>query len=226
MGGVFVTGTDTGIGKTRVSVALLDALREAGVVAVGMKPIASGCVMTTEGWRNDDALALQASSMPVPGYELVNPLALPDPIAPHAAAERAGVTIGMDVIESAFQQLADRGEVVVVEGVGGWAVPLSASLMQSAIPQRLGLPVVLVVGLRLGCISHALLSARAIVGDGCDLIGWIGNRIDPAMEAVDATIDVLDSRLPVPCLGVVGHAADRIDAAWALRDAVTRIRAG
>jgi dethiobiotin synthetase len=203
--GVFVTGTDTGIGKTRVSVALVAELVAGGVRAVGMKPVASGCDASDRGWRHDDALQLQSSSDPRPEYAQCNPYAFPEAIAPHLAAASSGVTIELAPIAAAYAALAARCDVVVVEGVGGWDVPLSDRLMQSAIPLALKLPVVLVVGLRLGCINHALLSARAIVADGCTLAGWIGNRVDPAMARVDDNVATLADRLGAPCLGIVPH---------------------
>jgi len=204
--GVFVTGTDTGIGKTVVSAALLAALNRAGGRAVGMKPVASGCRQTVHGWRNDDALALMAQSAGAADYALVNPYAFADAIAPHLAARAAGVEIRLDPILGAFAALCTNADCLVVEGVGGWAVPFSPTLMQRQLVQALKLPVVLVVGLRLGCINHALLSARAIAADGCRLIGWIGNRIDPEMERSQENLSTLQERLTAPCLGVLPFA--------------------
>jgi len=201
--GAFVAGTDTGIGKSVASAALLAALNAGGHRAVGMKPVASGCTPTAAGSRNDDALLLIAHSAGSPDYALVNPYALPEPVAPHLAARSAGVEIRLDPIVAAFAALCTNSDFVVVEGVGGWAVPLSPWLMQADVVRALDLPVVLVVGLRLGCINHALLSARAIAADGCRLLGWIGNRIDPAMARVDENIATLRERLPAPCLGVL-----------------------
>jgi dethiobiotin synthetase len=201
--GVFVAGTDTGIGKSVASAALLAALNADGRRAVGMKPIASGCTRTAAGLRNDDALLLIAHSTGNPDYALVNPYALPEPVAPHLAARSAGVEIRLDPIVAAFAALCTNYDFVVIEGVGGWAVPLSHSLIQSDLVRALDLPVVLVVGLRLGCINHALLTARAIAADGCRLLGWIGNRLDPAMARADDNIATLRERLPAPCLGVL-----------------------
>jgi dethiobiotin synthetase len=203
--GVFVAGTDTGIGKTVASAALLAALNADGHRAAGMKPVASGCTPTAAGLRNDDALLLVAHSAGSPDYALVNPYAFSEPVAPHLAARSAGVEIRLDPIVAAFAALCTNSTFVVVEGVGGWAVPLSAALMQADLVRALDLPVVLVVGLRLGCINHALLSARAIAADGCRLLGWIGNRIDPAMARVDENIATLRERLPAPCLGALPH---------------------
>lgn len=204
---VFITGTDTGIGKTRVSAALLRRLVTNGHNALGMKPVATGCERTADGWRNDDALALLDAGYKPVSYALVNPWAVHEPIAPHASAAMASVTITIDAIEAAYRKLHADADIVIVEGAGGWAVPLSESLMQAAIPQLLKLPVILVVGLRLGCLNHALLSARAIIDDGCELLGWIGNRIDPAMDAVESSIETLDRLLPAPRLGVLDYDA-------------------
>jgi dethiobiotin synthetase len=216
---VFITGTDTGIGKTHASVALLHAQRALGRRAIGMKPVASGCRATPHGLRNEDAESLIAASEPAPPYALCNPFAFEPPIAPHIAARDAGIEIVLAPIVDAFADLASRTDRVVVEGVGGWSVPLSATLMQADLVRALGIPVVLVVGLRLGCINHALLSARAIVADGCMLAGWIANRIDPEMVVVEANIATLRERLGVPMLGELAHAggADAASLAQAAR---------
>jgi dethiobiotin synthetase len=201
----FIAGTDTGVGKTHATCTLLHAMRAMGHSACGMKPVASGCTETSEGLRNDDALALQAASgAPMP-YEWVNPVALREPLSPHLAAAHEGVEIRLSPLNEAFERLRGVHDVVLVEGVGGWLVPLSRSLMASDIARQWQLPVILVVGLRLGCLNHALLSARAIATDGCRLVGWIGNRIDPAMDAVEENVDTLRQLLPAPCLGVLPH---------------------
>jgi dethiobiotin synthetase len=199
--GFFVTGTDTGIGKTVASTALLHALHLRGLHAVGMKPVASGCVHTGEGWRNEDALALLAASDPAPAYADLNPYALPLPLAPELAARDAGVVIEIDKIVRAYQRLSTTAHRVVVEGVGGWAAPLSATLDQVHLVRALQLPVVLVVGMRLGCINHARLTAKAIVDDGCQLVGWIANHVDPDMERQDENFQMLVARLQAPCWG-------------------------
>jgi dethiobiotin synthetase len=205
---LFVTGTDTGVGKTHVSVALLRACRADAGRAVGMKPVASGCRETAVGLRSEDADALIAASDPVPPYASCNPYALAPPIAPHIAAREAGIEIALDRIIAAYRELAALADRVVVEGVGGWAVPLSDALMQADLVRALDLPVVLVVGLRLGCINHALLSTRAIRADGCVLAGWIANRIDPAMGRADENLDALRARIDAPLLGVLAHASE------------------
>jgi dethiobiotin synthetase len=200
---VFIAGTDTGIGKTHAACSLLHALCDAGYSACGMKPVASGCLPTPDGLRNDDALALLAAgSAPVP-YEQINPIALRDALAPHLAAAHEGVAIALPPLRQAFEQLSAGHQRVVVEGVGGWLVPLAPGLFAADIARQWSLPVILVVGLRLGCINHALLSARAIQADGCQLLGWIGNRVDPDMLAVDENIATLRELLPVPCLGIL-----------------------
>lgn len=204
--GLYITGTDTGIGKSVVSASLLRAARARGRSAVGMKPVASGCERTPEGWRNEDALLLQAASDPTPAYEEVNPYALPLPLAPELAATQAGVSLELPVITAAYGRLALQAEMVVVEGVGGWSAPLSASLDQIDVVRALELPVVLVVGLRLGCINHARLTARAIAADGARLIGWIANDIDPAMACQDENFVILQRVLSAPCWGRLPHA--------------------
>ena len=203
MRGIFITGTDTGVGKTLASCTLLHALRARGLRAVGMKPLASGSDATPDGLRNEDALALQAASDPRPRYEDVNPYALPLPLAPELAARDAGVEVALAPMLAAHARLAAQSDVVVVEGVGGWAAPLSPSLDQADLVRALGddVPVVLVVGLRLGCLNHAYLSARAIAADGCRLAGWIGTGVDPGMARIDDNRALLAARLEAPCLG-------------------------
>ncbi len=205
---LFVTGTDTGVGKTVASAALLHAFRARGLHAVGMKPVASGCTSTPAGWRNDDALALQAASDPVPPYDDLNPYALPAPLAPEIAAREAGVDVQLGVLVSAFERLHPLADRVLVEGVGGWAAPLTATLDQRHLVEELRLPVVLVVGMRLGCINHARLSARAIQDDGARLVGWIANEVDPAMARRDENFALLSARMSVPCWGRLPYAPE------------------
>lgn len=213
---LLVTGTDTGIGKTHCSVALLHALRGAGMRAVGMKPVASGCDWREGGWRNEDALALQAASDPRPDYADVNPFALPEATAPTLAARAAGVTVDVAALHAAHARLAESADLVVVEGAGGWDAPLAEGLEHRDLAHRLGGAVVLVVGLRLGCLSHARLTARAIAADGCRLVGWIGNRIDPGFARADDYIGLLDQALPAPCLGVLAFGIDPVQGAGGL----------
>lgn len=206
MNSLFVTGTDTGVGKTLAATALLHALRARGVRAVGMKPVASGCVATAEGWRNDDALALQSASDPAPAYADLNPFALPQPLAPEIAAREAGVEIALAPIVAAFERLRGLAGAVMVEGVGGWASPLTATLDQRHLVEALDLPVVLVVGMRLGCLNHARLTVRAIQADGAKLAGWIGSEIDPQMDRCDENFALLKARMPAPCWGRLPYA--------------------
>lgn len=224
-GAVFIAGTDTGIGKTHVACALLHAMRAAGDTSCGMKPVASGCVATAQGLRNDDALALQAASSGSPPYASINPVSLRDPLSPHLAAAHDGVSIELAPLRHAFDALRDEFDQVVVEGIGGWLVPLGPHLLASDIAIEWQLPVILVVGLRLGCLNHALLSARAIQADGCRLLGWIGNQIDPQMEALEENLDTLRERIPAPCLGVLPWDVPALAAASKLAAAVRALRA-
>jgi len=203
--GIYVTGTDTGIGKTVASCALLHALRAGGMRAVGMKPVASGCELIDGGLRNADALALQSASDPRPDYADLNPYALPLPLAPELAAREAGITIALESLRGAHARLRAQSDVVVIEGVGGWAAPLSSTLDQADLVLALDLPVLLVVGLRLGCLNHAYLTTRAIAADGCRLLGWIATDIDPDMARADDNFALLGQRLPVPCWGRLPH---------------------
>lgn len=225
--GVFIAGTDAGIGKTFAACALLRALRAAGMRATGMKPVAVGCKATPDGLRNDAALALIESSDPRPErYEDCNPYAFAQPASPHLAAADAGVEVAMQPIEDAFDTLALlHPEATLIAGVGGWLTPISDSLRASAIPRQLDLPVILVVGLRRGCINHAQLTARAIHADGCELVGWIGNRIDPALLHPKEVLATLHRSLAVPCLGLLPHGVEPVPAAAALREAADAIRA-
>ncbi|TXH73803.1 MAG: dethiobiotin synthase [Lysobacteraceae bacterium] len=203
--GVYVTGTDTGIGKTMAATALLQRLHEAGLSAVGMKPVASGCVRTEQGWRNDDALRLQAASRPWPDYADVNPYALIEATAPQLAARAMGVRVALPPVIEAYGRLAESADAVVVEGVGGWAAPADDGFDQVDIVHALRLQVVLVIGLRLGCLSHARLSARAILADATPLAGWIACAIDPCFTDREAYLDLLRMALPAPCLGVLPY---------------------
>ena len=202
---LYVTGTDTGIGKTVASVALLHRLRSAGLRAIGMKPVASGCERTPDGWRNDDALRLQAASDPQPAYDDINPYALALPTAPQLAARAMSMHVDLLRLGDAYLRLAVQADAVVIEGVGGWAAPLDDGLDQVDLVRMLDVPVVMVVGLRLGCLSHARLTARAIQNDGVPLLGWIGSRVDPMFSECDDYIELLSDALSAPCLGVLPY---------------------
>ncbi len=193
--GLFVAGTDTGVGKTLVATALLRALAAAGTRAIGMKPVAAG--LAPGAAVNADVVALIAASGAEAPPADVNPYAFAPAIAPHVAAQQAGVEIELEAIVAAYGRLAARADVVV-EGAGGVLVPLGPRLDMLDVAARLRLPVLLVVGIRLGCLNHALLSALAIAARGVALAGWIANRIDPAMEAQDASVAALVRRLPAP----------------------------
>ncbi|EIM02395.1 dethiobiotin synthase [Rhodanobacter denitrificans] len=220
---VFIAGTDTGIGKTHAACTLLHGLRAAGHDACGMKPVASGCAETPDGLRNDDALALLAAGGVELPYAQLNPVALREPLSPHLAAAHDGVTITLAPLREAFGRLQAAHGTVVVEGVGGWLVPLAPGLFAADIAKQWQLPVILVVGLRLGCLNHALLSARTIVADGCRLLGWIGNHVDPAMDAPEENLATLCELLPAPCLGVLPHGVAPVRAAGYLRAAVAAL---
>ena len=226
--GLYVTGTDTGVGKTVASCALLHALRGRGLRAVGMKPVASGCERVEGAWRNADALALQAASDPAPAYDDLNPFALRHPLAPELAARDDGVEVTLPPLVDAHARLRAHADVVVVEGVGGWAAPLATDVSQADLVRALDLPVVLVVGLRLGCLNHAFLTARAIAADGIRLVGWIGNAIDPDMARREDNLRLLADGLPVPCWGVLPHDASADGVAHARRlqlpEALRRMR--
>jgi dethiobiotin synthetase len=204
--GLFITGTDTGIGKTRVALGLMAALQAKGLRVVGMKPVASGCEQTAQGLRNEDALQLQRqSSLEVP-YELVNPYAFTPAIAPHIAAEHQHIQIDLAHIRDCYQQLAAQVDVVVVEGVGGWLVPLNAHDTVADLAQRLMLPIINVVGIRLGCINHALLTAQAIAASTLEFKGWIANHIEPSTACSEEMIQTLKERISAPLLGVNPYA--------------------
>lgn len=203
--GIFITGTDTGIGKTWVSCLLIHALVGQGKKVIGMKPVASGASMVNGQLKNEDALALmEASNVDVP-YELINPYCFAPAIAPHIAADQAGVAIDISKIGDAYTQLSSMADVIIVEGVGGWSVPIDNNNDVSDLALQLGLPILLVVGMRLGCINHALLTAQSIRSKGCKLIGWIANNIDPDQESGRENIEALELRLELPLLAKISY---------------------
>lgn len=200
---LFVTGTDTGVGKTLVSAALLHMLARHHRRVVGMKPVAAGLVLRAGTWVSDDAEALRAASTVNVPPQLDNPVALPEPLSPHVAARRAGRHVGVAELLAAYRALVRLADVVVVEGAGGWRVPLNDDEDLAEFARAIGAPVVLVVGLRLGCLNHARLTAEAIRADGLRLGGWVANAIDPAMACVAENVATLQARLPAPLLGVL-----------------------
>lgn len=198
--GLFITGTDTGVGKTYVTCLLADALKGRGLKVAVMKPVAAG---VEAGGMNEDVRLLMASSNVAAPLAVVNPYCFAPAIAPHIAARKVGISMRLDIIERAYAQLAVRADVVLVEGAGGFLVPFNAECSMDAIPQRLRLPVVMVVGLRLGCLSHALLTAEAVEARGLELAGWFANRVDPGMEMSEENLTSLRSILRSPCLGEI-----------------------
>jgi len=202
-GGCFVTGTDTGVGKTVVALGLMKYLQDHGLTVAGMKPVASGCAQTAQGLRNDDALRLQRQASVRVEYARVNPVALEPPIAPHIAARQAGVSISIGAIRRVFDELASQADRIVVEGIGGWRVPLTERETVADLAAALELDVILVVGIRLGCLNHTLLSAEAIARDGLRLAGWVANCLPPATDAGEEIINTLKTRVSAPLLGIV-----------------------
>lgn len=203
--GFFITGTDTGVGKTLISAALLHAFASLGYRTVGMKPVAAGAEQIEGVWCNEDVLQLQAAANVAADLAWVNPYLLRVPVAPHIAADHQGVTIELPRIRDAYEHLAVLADVVIVEGAGGFKVPLSATRDSADLAKHLGLPIILVVGMRLGCLNHALLTAEAIAARGLVLAGWVANRIDPNMAAYAENVAALRLRLPCPLLAELPH---------------------
>jgi len=214
--GFFITGTDTGVGKTLVSCALLAAIAAHGMKAVGMKPVAAGAEQAAEGWRNEDVIALRAASNVDAPPDEVNPYCFAPPIAPHLAAREAGVVIDHAVIAHSYAALTRRADVVVVEGAGGFLVPLAPRYDMAELGRRLGLPVILVVGIRLGCLNHALLTAAAIDARGLRFAGWVANHLESDMPRAEENLRTLEAELKAPLLGRVPHGASVAAAVSAL----------
>jgi len=199
---IFVTGTDTEVGKTRISTALMAVLQKQGLRTAGMKPIASGCEWMDGQWQNEDARAMIAqSNVPLP-YTTVNPFAFEPAIAPHIAAEQVNVAISLPEIKQHFETIAEQADAVVVEGAGGWLVPINGQQTMADLAVALNLPVVLVVAIKLGCINHALLSVAAIQQRGLTLVGWVANHLNQQNESAEI-ISTLKQHIDAPCLGVV-----------------------
>ncbi|MFN7085136.1 MAG: dethiobiotin synthase [Burkholderiales bacterium] len=204
--GFFVTGTDTGVGKTLMACALLHAFAARGARVVGMKPVAAGARRTARGLRNDDVDRLVAAGNVTAPLAWINPYCFEPPVAPHIAACAAGVAIELPRIANACRELAAIADTVIVEGAGGFCVPLNARETTADLAQSLGLPLLLVVGMRLGCLNHALLTAQAARARGLVLAGWVANQIEPGMPYLDENIAALEERLVAPCLAHVGFA--------------------
>lgn len=210
MQGFFITGTDTGVGKTHVSCVLLHQLQQRGLMAVGLKPVASGAVQTSAGLRNEDVLLLQHHSSclndhHVPDYEALNVYTFAAAVAPHIAAAQQGVEMQLEPIVKQAKSWAPRVDCMLVEGVGGWLVPLNSRQTLADVAIELQLPVILVVGLRLGCLNHALLSQQAIVHSGLPVAGWVANQIEPDFSCLQDNLQTLSQRLSAPCLGVIPY---------------------
>lgn len=204
MGTFFITGTDTGVGKTLVACALLEAAKQRGLTCLGLKPLAAGCEQTDQGWCNYDALALQTCSSLKLEYQQINPVALREAIAPHIAAAHEDKRLSLSrLVGYSRGALQSQVDFCVVEGAGGWRVPLNPVEYLSGLPKELNLPVILVVGIRLGCLNHALLTAEAIQRDGLQLAAWVANVLDAGMSAVAENIATLKSLLPCPLLGEI-----------------------
>lgn len=200
----FITGTDTDVGKTTVAAGLLRAARLAGLSTAAVKPVAAGCELNADGLRNSDALALLAECSTPLGYAEVNPVALAPAVAPHLAAAEVGICLEVATLTAAVQAvLAKQADFTLVEGAGGWRVPLNDSATLADLAIALQLPVIVVVAVRLGCINHALLTVEAIERDGLPVVGWVANLLEPQMPRLEENIATLEARLQAPCLGRV-----------------------
>jgi len=208
MKGYFVTGTDTGVGKTLATVGLTRALVARGLRVAVMKPVAAGTVKTPEGEFNDDALDLLAASNVKASYEDVNPWLLQTPASPHLAARFEGVSIRHERIVGAYLRLAKEADILLAEGAGGWLAPISTTETMADVAERLALPVIMIVGLRLGCLNHALLTRDGIRARGLPFAGWIANRLQSEMPFANANIETLTTRFGVAPLGVIPVGTD------------------
>ncbi|OHX15660.1 dethiobiotin synthase [Chromobacterium amazonense] len=198
--GYFITGTDTEIGKTHSAVELIRLYQSQGKRVLAMKPVASGCDILPDGsWHNDDVARLTAATGQA-DLELMNPYRFLPPVSPHIAARQAGVEIDLAHIGEHYRRLRDKADIVLVEGAGGWLAPLSDSLFMADLAQSLALPVILVVGMRLGCINHALLTARAVQRSGLPLAGWVANCPQPKQAAYQENLDTLKRHIAAPLL--------------------------
>ena len=201
--GYFITGTDTGVGKTTVTLGLMQALQQQGRSVAAMKPVAAGCELTAAGLRNGDALQLQQQASMELDYELINPYAFEPAIAPHLAADQAGIAIDTKEILNIYKEIEKNSDLVLVEGVGGWQVPLNEDETLADMVRLMGLEVIMVVAIRLGCLNHALLTAQSIRAAGCTLAGWVANQLPAAPECAQENINSIKSRVSSPLLGVL-----------------------
>ena len=199
----FVTVTDTNVGKTMISAGLLVAAKNRGLTTAALKPVAAGCEKTTAGLRNEDALLLQSVITQKLEYEQINPIALEAAIAPHIAAQHEKRSLSVDRLAGFCRGVLSSADFTIVEGAGGWRVPINPRETMADLAKNLQLPVILVVSMRLGCLNHALLTLEAIVRDGLSVVGWVANCMDADMPSLRENIDSLLARIPAPCLAVV-----------------------
>ncbi len=205
----FIAGTDTDVGKTFVSQALLEAAKTESMSCFALKPVAAGCEQTAAGLRSEDALKLMQSSSVKLSYQQVNPIALEQAVAPHVAAKNANKNISLQrVVGFCRGAMLNQVDFLLVEGAGGWRVPLNSRETMAQIPKELSLPVILVVGIKLGCINHAMLTVEAILNDGLSLAGWVANHIDPQMSASADSVDALRSAIGAPLIGTIPYLPD------------------
>jgi dethiobiotin synthetase len=206
----FVTGTDTNVGKTLIAAGLLVAAKNKGLTTAALKPVAAGCEQTTEGLRNSDALLLQSVITQPLSYDQINPYALEAAIAPHIAAQQERRSLSVDRLSGFCRGVLSSANFTLLEGAGGWRVPINARETLADLAKNLQLPVIVVVGVRLGCINHALLTFEAVIRAGLSIAGWVANCVDAQMPALQENIDSLRARLPAPCLGVVPFLAEQL----------------
>jgi dethiobiotin synthetase len=199
----FITGTDTDVGKTQIAAGLLHLANSQGLSTLGLKPVAAGCEKTDQGLRNQDALLLQAVSSVKLVYEQINPVTLIEPVSPHIAAQKEKRILSADRLAGFCRSSFRMADFTLIEGAGGWRVPINPSETMADLVRVLQMPVILVVGMRLGCLNHALLTVDAIRQDGLPLVAWVANCVDANMRALDENILTLQQRIPAPCLGVV-----------------------
>jgi dethiobiotin synthetase len=221
--GIFVTGTDTGVGKTVIACALVRALREQGARVAVMKPVASGAFATAEGLRNSDALALMAAAGCPHAYDAVNPYCFEPAISPHIAAKEAGIEVDTSMIRQKYDQLATGADWVVVEGAGGWFAPINQRQTMADLAWTLSVPALLVVGLKLGCLNHARLTRLGVESHGVPLAGWVVSAIDPHMMRVEANLETLERLLGEPPLAVIPHLPEGSAEAIALGEVAQRL---
>ena len=207
MNGFFITGTDTDAGKTEIAAGIVYKLAEKGLTVAGMKPLASGCDETADGLRNSDARKLIAASNIDLPYDLINPYTFKDPIAPHIAAQQSGASIELTKVTECYNQIAQQVDAAVVEGVGGWTVPIDDNHRMDDLAFELGLPVIIVVGIRLGCINHTLLTYEAILAKGLKVAGWVANYISPDDLCLQEQTQSIKDRVDAPLLGEVPYSA-------------------